>query len=75
MKQRLISQHDYSVLSIFRLIDEYSHGKVNLDNLRLFMGRFQCAQDLDETDLSNWIKRYDTDVDGGLSFVDLLNAL
>ena len=75
LKQQLISQHDYSVLAIFRLIDQYSHGKVNLDNLRIFMQKFECAQDLDEVDLNNWIKRYDTDVDGGLKFVDVVNAL
>ena len=39
------------------------------------MQKFECAQDLDEVDLNNWIKRYDTDVDGGLKFVDVVNAL
>ena len=39
------------------------------------MSQFECAQQLDETDLGNWIKRYDTDVDGGLKFIDLVNAL
>jgi Ca2+-binding EF-hand superfamily protein len=63
------------VLAIFRLIDQYSHGKVVLDNLRIFMSKFECAQDLDEVDLGNWIKRYDSDADGGLKFVDLINAL
>ena len=37
MKQQLISQHDYSVLAIFRIIDQYAHGKVNIDNLRIYM--------------------------------------
>ena len=39
------------------------------------MSKFECAQDLDEVDLGNWIKRYDSDADGGLKFVDLINAL
>ena len=63
------------MLEIFRHIDQYAHGKVNMDNLRLFLANFECAQDLDERDLSNWIRRYDTDVDGGLSFIDLVNSL
>ena len=28
-KQQLISQFDYSVLSIFRIIDKFAHGKIN----------------------------------------------
>lgn len=38
------------------------------------MANFACAQDIDESDLSNWIKRYDKDVDGGLSFTDLVDT-
>ena len=75
MKQQLVSQFDYSVLSIFRAIDKYAHGKVNADNLRLFLRRFECSKTLDESDIRAWISRYDRDVDGGLDFVDLVNAL
>jgi len=62
------------VLSVFRLIDQYAHGQVNLDNLRLFMARFPSSQDVDEMDLTNWITRYDKDVDGGLKFTDLVET-
>ena len=75
MKQQLVSQFDYSVLSIFRAIDRYAHGKVNADNLRLFLRGFECSKALDESDISTWIARFDRDVDGGLDFVDLVNAL
>ena len=75
LKQQLVSRFDYSILSIFRLIDKYSHGKINSDNLRVFLGKHMCAQDLDHTDISNWIRRFDKDVDGELKFVDLVNAM
>ena len=74
-KQQLISQFDYSILSIFRTIDKYAHGKINSDNLRLFLRQFECSKELNENDISNWIARYDQDVDGGLGFTDLINAL
>ena len=75
MKQQLVSQFDYSVLSIFRAIDKYAHGKVNADNLRLFLRKFECSKALDESDISSWISRFDRDVDGGLDFVDVVNAM
>jgi len=43
LKQQLVSRFDYSILSIFRLIDRYSHGKINADNLRIFLARHNCA--------------------------------
>ena len=48
---------------------------MNADNLRLFLRSFECSKSLDESDISCWIARYDRDVDGGLDFVDLVNAL
>ena len=62
-------------MSIFRIIDKYSHGVVNSDNLRVFLSQHECAQELEHSDIVNYIKRYDKDVDGGLKFVDLVNAL
>ena len=57
------------------MIDKYAHGKVNSDNLRVFLARFSCAAELEHTDIVNWIRRFDKDVDGGLKFVDLVNAM
>ena len=74
-KQQLVSQFDYSVLSIFRAIDKFAHGKINSDNLRLFLRQFECSKELNESDIGAWIARYDQDVDGGLGFTDLINAL
>lgn len=74
-KQQLVSRFDYSILSIFRLIDKYGHGKLNADNLRVFLAQFECAQEIEHEDIVNWIKRFDKDVDGGLNFVDVVSAL
>jgi len=74
-KQELISQFDYSTLAIFRTIDQFAHGTINNDNLRTFLRGFPCAADLHEDDLSNWIRRFDRDVDGALKFYDFINAL
>lgn len=70
-----MSKFDYSILSIFRLIDKYAHGKINSDNLRVFLAAHDCAAEIEHTDIVNWIRRFDKDVDGGLKFVDLVNAL
>ena len=75
LKQQLVSKFDYSILSIFRMIDQYAHGKINSDNLRVFLSSFDCAAELEHSDIVNWIRRFDKDVDGGLKFVDLINAL
>ena len=75
LKQQLVSKFDYSILSIFRLIDKYAHGKINSDNLRVFLSAHDCAAEIEHTDIVNWIRRFDKDVDGGLKFVDLVNAL
>jgi len=66
---------DYSILSIFRYIDQFSHGSINIDNMRTFLKRFPCASVLEEEDIGNWIRRYDKDIDGGLKFTDLCTAL
>ena len=57
------------------MIDKYSHGKINADNLRIFLAKHNCAQEVEHTDIENWIRRFDKDVDGSLKFVDLVNAL
>lgn len=75
LKQELINQFDYSILSIFRAIDQFSHGKVTSDNLRTFLLNFDFAAKLEGEDIKNWIRRYDRDCDGGLMFSDLVNAL
>lgn len=75
LKQQLVSRFDYSILSIFRMIDKYGHGKLNADNLRIFLAKFECSSELEHSDITNWIKRFDRDVDGGLNFVDVVNAL
>ena len=75
LKQQLVSRFDYSILSIFRLIDRYAHGKINSDNLRVFLAEHTCASELHHEDIVNYIRRFDRDVDGGLKFIDLVNAL
>lgn len=68
-------QFDYSCLAIFRAIDQFGHGTINVDNLRTFIKQFDCATLLEEDDLKNWIRRFDKDVDGGLKFSDFIMAL
>lgn len=75
LKQDLINQFDYSILSIFRSIDQFSHGKITSDNLRTFLLNFECAANLQDEDIKNWIRRFDRDCDGGLLFADLVTAL
>ncbi len=43
--------------------------------MRVFLSQHECAVELEHTDIVNYIRRYDKDVDGGLKFVDLVNAL
>lgn len=62
-KQELMSFQDYSMLEIFRCIDQYAHGYINNDNLRVFLKGFDFCIDIDEDDLANYIRRYDRDVD------------
>ena len=57
------------------MIDRYAHGKINADNLRVFLSHYESAAEVEHTDIVNWIRRFDKDVDGGLQFVDLVNAL
>jgi len=63
LKQQLINQFDYSILSIFRAIDQFSHGKVTRDNLRSFLLDFDFAADIDDNDLDCWVRRFDNDND------------
>ena len=75
MKQQLVSQFDYSIMQIFRMIDRFAQGQITTDNLRIFLNRYDFTVGLDDYDLGNWIRRFDKDVDGKLQFVDLVNAL
>jgi len=75
LKQELLNQFDYSILSIFRAIDQFSHGTINRDNLRTFLLNFNCASEVQQADIENWIRRYDKGCDRGLKFSDLITAL
>lgn len=74
-KQSLMSQKDFSLLEIFRHIDEYAHGTINCDNLRAFFRGRAIGAALDEEDLLNWIRRYDRDVDQQLDFSDFVTSI
>ena len=63
LKQGLMSLRDYSMLEIFRCIDQYAHGYINQDNLRAFLRGFEFCLSIDEEDLFNYIRRFDRDVD------------
>ncbi len=41
----------------------------------MFLKNFECARVLSEEDLAAWIRRFDKNVDGGLTFGDLVGAL
>ena len=79
--------HDWSGLHAFRVIDEYSHGNINNDNLRCFLRQFDCYAAISEEtgaevwgttqqqhcdDLSRLVRRYDKDVNGSWSFREFL---
>lgn len=70
-----MSFQDYSMLEIFRHIDQFAHGHINPDNLRVFFRSFDFCSDLDEEDLLNWIRRYDRDVDQKLDYADFVTSL
>ena len=70
-----MSYNDYSSLEIFRAIDQFAHGSVNTDNLRVFFLNFPFCNDLDEADLKNWLRRYDRDADGKLDYADFVRSL
>ena len=74
-KQELMSYEDFSMLEIFRHIDQFAHGNVNADNLRVFLKNFDFCADLQEEDICNWIRRYDRDVDMRLDFSDFVKAM
>ena len=63
IKQQLMSEQDFSMLEIFRHIDQFAHGNINCDNLRVFFRSWDFCADLEEADILNWIRRYDRDVD------------
>jgi hypothetical protein len=48
MRQELVTMHDWSGLHAFRVIDEYSHGNINNDNLRCFLRQFDCYAAISE---------------------------
>jgi hypothetical protein len=75
LKQELMSFQDFSMLEIFRHIDQYAHGSINADNLRVFFTGFSFCNDLDEEDILNWLRRYDRDVDAKLDFADFVTGL
>lgn len=75
LKQQLMSKEDFSMLEIFRHIDQFAHGSINCDNLRVFSKNFDFCADLMEEDMQNWIRRYDRDVDFHLSYADFVKAL
>ena len=75
LKQELMSFSDFSMMEIFRNIDQFAHGHINPDNLRVFFRQFEFCNDLDEEDILNWIRRYDRDVDQKLDFSDFVRSL
>ena len=66
---------DLSMLEVFRHIDQFAHGTINPDNLRVFFRSFEFCNDLDEEDILNWIRRYDRDVDMKLDYSDFVTSL
>ena len=75
LKQELMSFQDFSMLEVFRHIDQFAHGTINPDNLRVFFRSFEFCNDLDEEDILNWIRRYDRDVDMYLDYSDFVTSL
>ena len=75
LKQELMSYSDFSMLEIFRHIDQFAHGNINADNLRVFFRGFEFCADIDEEDIQNWIRRYDRDVDMRLDFADFVRSV
>jgi len=63
------------MMEIFRHVDQFAHGTINADNLRVFFRGFDFCADLEEEDLLNWIRRYDRDVDNRLDFADFVTSL
>ena len=63
------------MLEVFRHIDQFAHGTINSDNLRVFFRGFEFCNDLEEEDIANWIRRYDRDVDMHLSYADFVTSL
>ena len=74
-KQDLMSFEDFSMLEIFRHVDQFAHGNVNSDNLRVYLKNFDFCADLQEEDIHNWIRKYDRDVDMRLDFSDFVKAM
>lgn len=63
------------MFEIFRAIDQYAHGKINSDNLRVFFRNFDFGINIEEEDLGNWIRKYDRDVDSQLDYSDFVTSL
>eukprot|EP00347_Sterkiella_histriomuscorum_P013526 403364375 len=74
-KQELITQYDWSALEAFRIIDEYSHGNVNNDNLRVFLRQYDSFASVAEEDMTKLIRKYDKDSDKAWSFREFINAI
>jgi len=74
-KQELMSFEDFSMMEIFRHIDQFAHGNINCDNLRVYLKSFGFCADIEEEDIQNWIRRYDRDVDMRLDFADFVRSL
>lgn len=70
-----MSYSDFSMLEIFRHIDQFAHGNINADNLRVFFRGFDFCADIEEEDILNWIRRYDRDVDMKLDFADFVRSV
>jgi len=62
------------MLGIFRAIDQFSNGKLNGDNVRVFLRNFDCNRQVSDDDIKMWIRRYDTNVDAALDFPDVVTA-
>lgn len=62
------------MLGIFRAIDQFSHGKLNGDNLRVFLRNFESSGQVSDDDIKMWIRRFDTNVDAALDFADVVTA-
>jgi len=62
------------MLGIFRAIDQFSNGKLNGDNVRVFLRNFDCNTQVSDDDIRMWIRRYDTNVDAALDFADVVSA-
>lgn len=68
-------QEDFSSLEIYTAIDKFGHGVVNADNLRVFLKEFACSNQVKHEELQGLIRRFDKNVDGGLTLNELICVL